>query len=310
MGGGGGGDGGAGKREKERQDRISQGYEQIRRIFEGSTSGVDEVPAFEVGGQYYTADGKPVSVTNKRVERNYLDGSAKPFNMNLRPNQFSSFADYRRAMDEMRYTDVPGYEVDGTFYALGNNPTDRFTKKPKFAQGGKLFSGVQTTPGFDDDFYNQREQAYSQFAMPQLEDQYSKAQEGLLMALARTGRLQSSTRGERFGDLQRDYDIQKTNVADKARQYAGDARSQVERARSDLVALNNSVADPTAIAQQASLSSNAMRTMPAFDPLAPLFQNVTEGIATQAELERRNAARYNTGFFAPSLNSGSGRVVR
>lgn len=285
MGGGGGGDGGAAQREKERQDRIAQGYEEIRKIFDGYSRGVGDVAAPELNAAYYMADGTPVSVREVMV-----------------PNP--AYANWQRAKTQKRGPAPAAQIAQRQLFKQGSN------KGIAFDDTTKLFSGTEYTPGFDDNFFAQREQAYQQFATPQLEDQYAKAQEDLMMALARTGRLQSSTRGERFGELQRDFDIQKTNVADKARQYAGDARSQVESARADLVALNNSVADPTAIAQQAQLSSSAMRSAPAFDPLAPLFQNVTEGIATQAELERRNAARYNTGFFAPSLNRGSGRNVR
>jgi len=242
CGGGGGGDGGAGKREAQRQAKISQGYEEIKRIFDGYTKGINSVTAPVVGQQYYLADGTPITADNTNM-------------------------------------------------------------------GQEFFSGVESSPGFDNNFYNSRETAYKNFALPQMEDQYTKAQQQLMYALARTGRLQSSTRGTKFADLQKEYDINKTNIADKARQYAGDARSNVERARSDLVALNNSVADPNAIAAQAAMSSQSLSTMPAFDPMAPLFQNVTEGIATQADLERRNAARYNTGLFTPSLNKGSGRNV-
>lgn len=289
MGGGGGGDGGAAQREAARQARIAQGYEEIRKIFEGYSKGVGDVADPQIGTSYYTADGTPVTVQQVMVRNPSYDEWVKlksgPRKLSMSPAPAATIAQLQ---------------------AFGQGNKSLGAINDQF----KVFSGVENIRGFDDDFYNQRAQNYTQFAMPQLEDQYSKAQEQLMYALARTGRLQSTTRGNRFADLQQDYDIQKTNVADKAQGYAADARSNVERARADLVALNNSVADPTAIAQQAQLSSNVMRSAPAFDPLAPLFQNVTEGIATQAELERRNAARYNTGFFAPSLNSGSGRVVR
>lgn len=311
MGGGGGGDGGAAQREKERQTRIAQGYEEIRKIFEGYSKGVGDVATPELGASYYTADGRQIQISPMQF--------ANPDYQIYMQSGKGSGSLYRHGRVPDRYISVPGYELDGQIYTLDSPPIYPAAQKGLFPssgtdqgakKSGQLFSGKVDVPGFDDNFYNQRAQNYMQFAMPQLEDQYSKAQEQLMYALARTGRLQSTTRGNRFADLQQDYDIQKTNVADKAQGYAADARSNVERARADLVALNNSVADPTAIAQQAQLSSNVMRSAPAFDPLAPLFQNVTEGIATQAELERRNASRYNTGFFAPSLNGGSGRVVR
>ena len=43
--------------------------------------------------------------------------------------------------------------------------------------------------------------------------------------------------------------------------------------------------------------------MPNYNPLLALFEGVTAGIATQADLERRGRNRYDTGLFSTSKAS-------
>ena len=162
---------------------------------------------------------------------------------------------------------------------------------------------------FTDDFFDQREQAFLDFATPQLQQQYDDALEELTFALARAGKLNSSTQAERFADLQRDFDLQKTNVADQALEQASNLRSSVEQARSALVSQNNALGDVAAITNLANSQARAIQNeKPAFSPLGALFQNVSAGIATQADAERRGRATFNTGLFQSPF-SGSGRTV-
>lgn len=167
--------------------------------------------------------------------------------------------------------------------------------------------------GFNDDFYNQRNTAFMDYAAPQLEDQYADAVKNLTYALSRNGRLDSSTAGDQKAQLQKKYDQQKLALSDKGRQYANDARNSVERSRSDLVALNSNLADPASIAVEAQNRLAGLQAMPSFEPLSPLFINIGEGLGTQADLERRSQARYNTGLFTPSPvggGDGSGRYIK
>lgn len=167
--------------------------------------------------------------------------------------------------------------------------------------------------GFDDDFYNQRSTAYNEYAMPQLDEQYAKAVEDLTFSLARNGRLDSSTAATQRADLQKKYDQQRTALTDRGLQYSNDARTAVERSRADLVSLNSNLANPNQIASEAQGRLAGLQAMPAFEPLAPLFVNVGEALGTQADLERRSSARYNTGLFTPSPTSGgegSGKVIK
>ena len=158
--------------------------------------------------------------------------------------------------------------------------------------------------GFDDDFYDQRGQAYVDYATPQLEDQYSKAVEQLTFALARNGRLDSSVAGEQRADLLQDYNLQKTSLQDKGLDFANRARSNVEGSRADLVSLNSNLANPNQIAAEANNRLAGLQAADSFEPLAPLFVNAGEALATQADVERRGTARYNSGLFTPSAVGG------
>jgi hypothetical protein len=199
-------------------------------------------------------------------------------------------------------------------------------KSPKGGDGGaaareaerqaKITEGYNTIQnvfgGFNDDFYNARGTAYTEYAAPQLDDQYQEAVKQLTYALSRNGQLDSSVAGEQQQKLQKQYDQQKLSLSDKALQYGNDARSAVERSRSDLVSLNSNLANPQTIATEAQGRLAGLQAMPTFSPLAPLFTNASEALGTQADLERRSSAKYNTGIFTPSpVSSGesSGRYI-
>lgn len=164
--------------------------------------------------------------------------------------------------------------------------------------------------GFDDDFYNARGKSYVDYAKPQVDDQYSEAVKALTYALARNNRLDSSTAGDQKAKLQKQYDKAMTDTTSKGMDVTNSTRDAVDSARTNLVQINSNLADPNVIAAQAQSAAEGLSAAKSFDPLAPLFVNVGEALATQADLERRQNARYNTGLFTPSAaSSGSVRYT-
>lgn len=164
--------------------------------------------------------------------------------------------------------------------------------------------------GFNDDFFNNRRQAFIDYASPQLNDQYSDAQKELTFALARGGNLDSSMRGQQTADLQKQYDLANQQIADQAISYEKDARNSVEDARSNLIATLNATGDVQGAVNSSLARATALSQPQAFSPLANLFADFTAGLGTQAALERANAysggmirPRYNTGLFSPNPNS-------
>ena len=163
---------------------------------------------------------------------------------------------------------------------------------------------------FNEDFFTGRKDAFLNYANPQLEDQYGKAQKELTFALARGGNLNSSTRAQKAGDLQTKYDLNKQMVSDQALASEGDARNAVEDSRANLIATLNATGDATGTANQALTRASALSKPAAYSPLANLFSDFTGTLGTQAALEKANyysggqtGAKYSTGLFAPNSNS-------
>lgn len=194
---------------------------------------------------------------------------------------------------------------------LGGNAKKEFREALK----NGLFSGTEQRTGFNDDFFSGLSQSFIDYARPQLDDQFGKAREQLTFSLARNGTLDSSMRGEQNADLQRDYDTNLQDITDKGRQYATDARTNVERARADLIGMLQATGDAAGATNAALSRASILSQPPAYSPLGQLFTDVTSGLATQAAFERAEAlggyprgsvARYNTGLFSP--RSGAVKV--
>lgn len=156
---------------------------------------------------------------------------------------------------------------------------------------------------FDQPFYDQRRQSYIDYATPQLDDQFKDASRDLLLALTRSGLQNSSARARRFGDLQKQYDQHARSVGNTALDFENRARSSIGSAKNDLYSQNQNLADPSMVAQSAMSRANNLTQLPAYDPLVGLFEGITAGIATQADLERRGKARMNTGLFSTGDSS-------
>lgn len=163
---------------------------------------------------------------------------------------------------------------------------------------------------FTDDFYKGRLDAFSNYAMPQLDDQFGDARKQLTFDLARSGNLQSSTRASKEGDLNTLYDTNKRGVLDQALGEEGKARNAVEGARGELMTMLNSTGDAEGAASSAIHRATALSQPAAFSPLSQMFANFTSALGTQAAAERAQAysggaykAPYNTGLFAPSSSA-------
>jgi hypothetical protein len=157
---------------------------------------------------------------------------------------------------------------------------------------------------FDDTFFNKQRDTAIAYAEPQLQDQYQDAGKELTFSLARSGNLDSSTRGEKTGDLQKLFDLNKQKIADDAQSGATQSRNAIEDARSNLVSTLNVTGDATGAANSAISRASALSQPAAYSPLGQLFTDFTSALGTQAAQERAAAAsggayksNYNTGLF-------------
>src|SRR6478736_3044441 len=169
--------------EQARQDRIRKGTARINTIFDGSNRGAGKVAAgtaFDPKATYYNADGTKWTAP-AAGGGGAGGGSWSP--------------DFGKGALGDLITKGPAMNA-GAAAAGAVNPADAWAQA---VASGKVFSGTEHKGGFGDDFFNDRREAYMNYATPQLEDQYGDAQKQLTFALARGGLLDSSVRGEKAG---------------------------------------------------------------------------------------------------------------
>lgn len=157
---------------------------------------------------------------------------------------------------------------------------------------------------FNDSFFDGQAKRYTDYAMPQVDEQRGKANKELTFALSRSGQLEGSTRADLSGELQKRYELQSQKVRDDALAFGTNARNNVEGARTDLVGMLNATGDAEGAARSAISRSAALSQPAAYSPITNLFADFTAGLGTQAAAERAFAyggprPTYNTGLFAP-----------
>lgn len=179
---------------------------------------------------------------------------------------------------------------------------DEEARQKRIREGNKSIADTFDTQ-FNDPFFTGIRESYTNFARPQLDDQMNKAKEQLTYALARSGTLDSSTRGEQSAELQKTYDTNLQDIQDKARQYENDQRTSVEGARADLVSTLQATGDAQGASQAALARAKTLSATPAYSPLSQLFQDSTALLNQQAALERSyslgygSKPRFTTGLF-------------
>ncbi|MCJ2040282.1 hypothetical protein MKK55_15220 [Methylobacterium sp. J-059] len=161
---------------------------------------------------------------------------------------------------------------------------------------------------FDDAFFDKQRQNYLNFALPQLDDQYGKAQRDLTFSLARDGNLNSSAQAYQNGQLQKAYDTNRTTIADQGQTYANQARGNVEDARANLITTLNATGDASGAANSALARSAALSQPVGYSAIGDAFGAITGGLASQAQLNRAQALATGKPITAATLFGTSGAV--
>jgi len=293
MSGGGGGGGSDAvdyqrQQEQERQARIRTGMTRIDEIFDGkkTTTRTPTGAAINANAQGGIGNGT------------YYDASGQAYNL-----QNGNSGNLRWAG-----TSAPGvYQPGGR---VQTNVNGAWQDLPT-----QLYTGVDekttTEGGFGDDFYNARATAYNDFALPQLQDQYTDQKKQLTYALARGGNLGSSLSASKNATLGKDYALQQQNVRDTGQDYANKARSDVAAQRQNMVSLLQASADPDAVANLAQSQATNLSAMPTFSPLSPVISNVAGSLGTYlANQQTSDAIRkaYASDPYTNSLSRSSGKV--
>jgi hypothetical protein len=287
--GGGGGDDGVDyqrQQEEARQARIREGMARINELFNGkqTTTYAPTGPAMNPNergisnGTYYDAAGKNYDLAN---------GNAG----NLR----------------WAGTRAPG--VQGPGGRVQTNANGQWSDLPTELYGAAN-STTTTEGGFGDDFFNKRAQAYQDYAMPQVEDQYKDQQKALTYALARGGNLGSSLASNKTAELDKDYGLQRQGVIDQGQNYVNQGKTEMATQKANAISLLQASADPDAAYNVAQTSANQLSQMPAFSPLEPVVKNVAAGLGTylvnNADAAAIAKAKAGGNYSLPASWKGSG----
>lgn len=304
--GGGGGSNDALEYQREQQaaraQRIQQGLDMISRMFDGGAVGTDPAETFDPGQLYYNAQGQVIYDPAQAVAS---PGAAPP--------RFAGSGRY----DGSRHYGGPGSvrtprQTDPAYAAYQQQKAAYAAQQQRIEaalSGNGLYTDTEQTGGFGPEFYQQRAEAYLDFANPQLEDQYEDAGEALTYQLARQGTLASSLAADRRADLGQDYQQAQQDIANTAQGYASQAKAAVAQERSSLVNALMASANPSAISATASGTLDALRSQPKHQMLGQAFEGVTAGLGSYLQGARYNDMQGRIGSMYDLSGRGSGRVV-
>lgn len=127
--------------------------------------------------------------------------------------------------------------------------------------------------GFDQGFYDQRAQDYTNYANPQVMSDYRNTKNQLAYSLARNGLSRSSADINQNAKLSNTLSQNLSDVANEGQNQANTLRTNVANEKANSVNQLISSAEPS-VANESALSSVAgLQATPAFAPVGNLFQN-------------------------------------
>lgn len=175
------------------------------------------------------------------------------------------------------------------------------------AKAEKLRTGMANIDNafapFDDTYFAGLAKNYTDYAMPQLQDQYDQAKKDITFALARKGNLNSTTAGDQYALLDRENALNTTNIYSTAQDYANQARSDVASNKSAVQSQLGSTYDADAANSDALERARVLTAPKGFSPLGQMFTNIS-ALAAQSKLAS-DANPYNATYGAKSYNTGS-----
>ena len=141
---------------------------------------------------------------------------------------------------------------------------------------------------YNDNFYNQRAQDYTNYAMPQLMNQYQQTRNNLTYALARNGQLNSGSAINRGSELNQQLNTNLNTVANTAQGAANTLRGQVSDARTNLTNQLIASSDPSVVAANGAAATAGLTSTPSFNSLGNMF-----GDWSNAYVANMNARLFN-----------------
>ena len=179
-------------------------------------------------------------------------------------------------------------------------------RQQRIAQGASIID--QAFAGYDDDFFSDRYKSYVDFATPQREDNIEQGARLVAAALARQGITESSVASEKKEELAEANAAMGREIASNALRYENMARANINEAKQRLLEQNAALADPGVANRLSATAAANAAALPTFDNITNAAANIAQGLASQADLERRGMSRFNVFGYEP-YTLGSSRMV-
>ena len=232
--------------------------------------------------------------TRAAEERTFQEGEANKTRAleQERINQTQNMYDQQRAMAEAESARVREAEN---------------RRQANIAEGNNAINDVFSQ--FNNDFYTNRAKSYTDYATPQLDQQYKSTMQNLVRSLARGGNLNSSVRGTAMSDVQSQYDKGMLSIQDQANQYSNQARNAIESARGNLVSQNAQLADPGTIRSLASSQAQGFSSPQSYTPLQTLISALTKGTGDTQNAYAKKDKPLGVDLFNSAPATETGTVV-
>ena len=146
----------------------------------------------------------------------------------------------------------------------------------------------QAFSGFTPQWFNQASNAYSNWAVPQLQQQFQQNQNGLNFQLANQGLLGSSQQQTGQNALQTNQNQAQQQIGQQALAQQQGLQQQVAQQKANLIGQAQTSTNPTATGQQALTTASQFAIPSSFQPLGNLFSNFA-----QQYLGNQQANTYN-----------------
>ena len=162
--------------------------------------------------------------------------------------------------------------------------------------------------GFTPQFYNQRAQAYENYALPQYQQQFQDTQNQLGFKLAGQG-LSDSSQATQLGEkLGQQGSQAQQQIAQTGIQGAQSLQQQVEQERQNLIGQANAASDPLSVANSAIGTAASFTAPSAFAPVGQFFQNFANTYLAGA-LNNLYSPNSAYGYGSPYQRGGGGGGV-
>lgn len=179
-------------------------------------------------------------------------------------------------------------------------------RQARIAQG--MTNINEAFKGFNPEFYQQRANAYTNFAMPQLGEQAQQTQQQLIYGLGNRGLLGSGVAADRNAAFQRELQRQKQGIVDAGQGQANELQREIESNKSQLVNQLQISSDPNAAAQGALGSAQAFSAPSTYAPISNLFQNFANMyLASQIARSTPQTTQYSNNYGLAPIGRSTGK---